>query len=142
MVNGLKRWQSSLTAGERRIISVGFVGQAMRKVMSVDYDNMRVGCFERTGCLMTIIANEEHDKKIRPQGMDTRNFTVPSVRTPTTMIVDGANNDENENIVGQDEEAAALQEEQTCLAEQGDEEDGDYKLDDGGQIDDNPAEAL
>ena len=51
-------------------------------------------------------------------------------------------NDENGNIVGQDEEAAALQEEQTCLAEQGDEEDGDYKLDDGGQIDDNPAEAL
>ena len=139
--DNMERWESSLTAGERRIISVGFVGQAMRKVMSVDYDNMRVGCFERTGCLMTIIANEEHDKKIRPQGMDTRNFTVPSVRTPT-MIVDGANNDENENIVGQDEEAAALQEEQTCLAEQGDEEGGDYELDDGGQIDDNPAEAL
>ena len=42
-------------------------------------------------------------------------------------------NDENGNIVGQDEEAAALQEEQTCLAEQGDEEGGDYELDDGGQ---------
>lgn len=55
------------------------------------------------------------------------------------MIVDGANNNENENenIVGQDEEAAALQEEQTR-----DEEDGDYELDDGGEIDDNPAEAL
>ena len=46
--NNMERWESKLTAGERRIISVGFVGQAMRKIMTPEYDKLQVGCFERT----------------------------------------------------------------------------------------------
>jgi len=61
--DNMERWESKLTAGEKRVISVGFIGQGMRKIMATEYDKMRVGCFERTGCLMTIIPNNEHDKK-------------------------------------------------------------------------------
>ena len=60
----MEKWESKMTAGERRILSIGFLGKAMRKVMTQEYEAMRVGCFERTGCLLTLIANNEHDQRI------------------------------------------------------------------------------
>ena len=59
----MEGWESKLTTGKRWIISVGFVGQAMRKIMTAKYDRLQVGCFERTGCIITLIANEEYDEK-------------------------------------------------------------------------------
>ena len=66
-----KWWESKIIAGERRIlVSIWFLGKAMRKVMTQEYEAMKVGCFERTGCLLsTLIANNEHDHRIKPQGM-------------------------------------------------------------------------
>lgn len=60
----LEKWEANMTAMERRILITNQVGDAMTYVMSEEQDHMRVGCFERTGCLITLLANEEHDKKI------------------------------------------------------------------------------
>ena len=38
--------------------------------MSADQDSLRVGAFERTGCLITMLISEEYDKNIRPQGAE------------------------------------------------------------------------
>ena len=34
-------------------------------------DSLRVGAFERTGCLITLLISKEYDKKIRPQGAES-----------------------------------------------------------------------
>ena len=144
--DNMERWESKLTAGERRILSIGFLGQAMRKIMTADYDDMRVGCFERTGCLMTLIANNEYDRKINPQGMKIGSFSIPSERL--TVDVGEENVGNMNDIEGQGEEDAALQEEQALIDENNAEDEGyfwmedeplvDNDSDDGGEIDDNP----
>ena len=58
-----------MTAAERRILTTTLIGKAMTSVMATDQDEMRVKCFERTGCLLTLLANEDHDSRIKPQGM-------------------------------------------------------------------------
>ena len=82
--DNMERWESKLTAGETQTISIGFVGQAKQKIMTAEYDNIQVGCFQRTECLMTLIANDEHNKKINPQGMKAGSFSIPAER----LIVD------------------------------------------------------
>ena len=61
--NNLSRWETKITATERRILISSFVSDAIKYVMNDDNDKMRVGCFERTGCLITLLVNEEFDKK-------------------------------------------------------------------------------
>ena len=143
----MERWEATMTAGERRILSIGFVADAMRMVMEAEYDAMRIGCFERTGCLMTLIPNEAHDNRIHPQGMNPNSFTIPSQR------IAGAEEQANDDIEDQDEEAAAVQAEQGIIDEEGiEEEEIEYVLendntievedsDDGREIDDNPESA-
>ena len=58
-----------MSAGERRILITTLVGQAMQSIMSED--SLRVGAFERTGCLITLLMSKEHDNKIRPQGAES-----------------------------------------------------------------------
>ena len=64
----LMKWEAKMSAGERRILITKLVGQAMQSIMSADL--LRVGAFERTGCLITLLILEEYDKKIRPQGAE------------------------------------------------------------------------
>ena len=73
----MEKWESKITAAERRILSIGFDGETMRKVMTQEYEAMRVRCFERTGCLLTLITNSGHDLRIKPQGMLLGSFTLP-----------------------------------------------------------------
>ena len=144
--DNMERWESKLTAGERRIISIGFVGQAMRKIMTAKYDKLRVGCFERTGCLITLIANEEYDQKVSPQGMKAGSFKVPSERVTVNIVEDNVEN--TNTLQGQDEEHAALLEVQAIIDEHNDEVGGNFEMenehvsdedsDNGGEIDDNP----
>lgn len=46
---------SHVTAGEQCIVILVFLGKATRKVMSSEYDSMRVGYFERTCCRMIFL---------------------------------------------------------------------------------------
>ena len=61
--------------------------------MSDEDDEMRVGCFERTGNLITILPLDAYDKNIKPKGMKEWSFQVLTDRS----LLDGdnsANNDE------------------------------------------------
>ena len=119
--------------------------------MTHEYEAMRVGCFERTGCLLTLIANNEHDKRIKPQGMMAGSFTVPT----QSVAVGGDNEDDDIDIVVQSAEEAALAEEQARIDDN--EDDGELEMENEGnngdhdghddhdsdnseEIDDNPPE--
>ena len=65
----LMKWEAKMSAGERRILITKLVGQAMQSIMSADL--LRVGAFERTGCLITLLISKDNDKKIRPQGAES-----------------------------------------------------------------------
>ena len=53
------------------------VATAMAEVMDPSYESVHIGCFELTGLLITLTANDEHDSKIKPQGMERGTLCVP-----------------------------------------------------------------
>jgi hypothetical protein len=116
--NNMMCWEGKMTAAERRILISVLVQKAMRYVMGEEMKSMRIGCFERTGCLITWLPNDIHDTKVRPQGMPQGSFTVP---TNQSQIQDHLN-DETAEPEAQDEEEAALDEEQRYLEEEENEE--------------------
>ena len=66
-----------MSAGVCRILTTDLVGKANDYVMSDKMDEMRVGCFERTGMMITHIADTNLDDKICPQGMKKGDFQMP-----------------------------------------------------------------
>ena len=102
--------------------------------------------FERTSCLLTLVANNEHDQKIKPQGMVSGSFIVPNQH----VTVSGDNEYDDIDVVVQHAEEAALVEEQARIDYNEDDSDlemenegnnGDHDghdSDDGEEIDDNP----
>ena len=82
-------------------------------------ENMRIGCFECTVCLITWLPNDIHDTKVRPQGtMSQGSFTVPTHQSQSKDHL----NDETTEPEAQDEEEAAFDEEQRYLEEDENEE--------------------
>ena len=71
----LIKWESKMTAMERRILISHLVSHAQDEMLLPRNDKMRIGCFERTGCLITKQVCEK-DALIKPQGV-TVPFTVP-----------------------------------------------------------------
>ena len=71
------KWEGKMSAGVRRILITDLVGKANDYVMSDKMDKMRVGCFERTGMMITHIADTNLDDKICPQGMNKGDFQMP-----------------------------------------------------------------
>ena len=88
---------------------------------------MQVGCFERTGCLLTLIANNEHNQRIKPQGMMTGSFTLP-----TQSVAVGGDNEDNENdiVVQSAVEGALVAEEQAKIDDN--EDDGELEMENEG----------
>ena len=107
----MERWESKWTAAERRIMISKWVGNAMQFVMQPNNDSACIGAFERTGCLLTWIPNDTHDLKIRPQGMPVGKFSIPT--QPRAEI-----NSPQVVPAPQNEEDAALREEQAIIDEQ------------------------
>ena len=56
-----------MTESERRIIKPNILGKAMSEVMDTSKEGVRVAYFEHTGLIITVVANETHDSRIRPQ---------------------------------------------------------------------------
>ena len=90
--DNLRKWESKMTASERRILITWWVAKGMDFIMHEDQEGMRVGCFERTGCLITFLVSDEYDKKIRPQGIEPGSFDVPI----DGSLLEGADAPENE----------------------------------------------
>jgi len=116
--NNMMCWEGKMTAAERRILISVLVQKAMRYVMGEEMKSMRIGCFERTGCLITWLPNDIHDTKVRPRGMPQGSFTVPTNQSQSQDHL----NDETAEPEAQDEEEAALDEEQRYLEEEENEE--------------------
>ena len=55
-----------MTAGERRIFATKLVRNAVDHVSQPGNNKMRVSCFERTRCLVTMLPVEDMDAKIKP----------------------------------------------------------------------------
>ena len=71
----LAKWEGSMSAAERRVLTTHLVAQATKETMTKD--NMRVECFERTGCLIQMENTAEADKLITPQGITSVVVVVP-----------------------------------------------------------------
>eukprot|EP00794_Sanderia_malayensis_P013638 gene13638-15064_t len=68
--DNLEKWQTSLTAGERRILLTKWVGEAWEKLnTNLSY---RKKLFQKTGLLMT--ADGSDDELIRPEGFPNYTF--------------------------------------------------------------------
>ena len=52
--SNLKEWEANMTESDRRILVSYLVGQANLKTISDKMDGLLIGCFERTGYLITI----------------------------------------------------------------------------------------
>ena len=49
----LIKWEGKMTAMERRVLVTHLIGRAQDYMMLQKNDEQRIGCFERTGCLIT-----------------------------------------------------------------------------------------
>ena len=58
----MERWEVKMTVGERCILTTKLVAAVNNKFMSDEDDEMRIGCFERTGNLITMHHLDAHDK--------------------------------------------------------------------------------
>lgn len=65
--DNLDKWEAGFKAKERRVLMTNFLASAAMK--AEQDDQLRRGCFERTGCLIRLDPSPEHDAKIKPQGL-------------------------------------------------------------------------
>jgi hypothetical protein len=76
MINdNLDKWEKGFTASERRVMMTNLLARAVTKVQGDD--SLRVKCFERTGCLLRLTADMEHDAKVKPQGLKLP-YSIPA----------------------------------------------------------------
>jgi len=105
----LAKWEEGMSAPERRILISNIVADAMTECLKMD--DMRVGCFERTGVLLTLDGSD--DEKIRPQGLSGHHLpiripeliSVPEQdKSPETPTVTVTPEEQEEGITPDDEE--------------------------------------
>jgi hypothetical protein len=78
----MEAWETDMNPAQRRVLMSKIVAEATEEVLA--NEDMRVGCFERTGMLMTKTPVAEEDAKIRPQGFTKK------------VVIDAANLDDND----------------------------------------------
>ena len=88
----LAKWEQRMTAAQRRVLVIHFVANTNAMMLSEEKDSLRIGCFERTGCLITHAVDDEKDSKIRPQGV-TVPFTVPTIQPAPQPAQENSIND-------------------------------------------------
>mmetsp|Transcript_15361 Transcript_15361/g.28931 ORF Transcript_15361/g.28931 Transcript_15361/m.28931 type:complete len:660 (+) Transcript_15361:59-2038(+) len=124
--DNLAKWETKLTACERRVLMTDLISRAMQHVTSNQQDDMRIGCFERTGCLLTWLPSDEYDSKIKPQGMKPGSFSIPREQ---------GNDNPVQNVDPHplhEEQAAVIEEELNIMDE---EENNDDEVIDGNEND-------
>ena len=82
-----------MTAMERRVLVSHLVARAQDYMMLPENDSKRIGCFERTGCLITRMVCDR-DALIKPQGV-TDPFVIPVV--PPQDMIDGTDDEPEPN---------------------------------------------
>ena len=77
--DNLEKWESKLTASERKVLMKNLVAEA--NDLALMDDRMRVGCFRRTGLLMDYVKSE-CDDDIKPQGVASKIVAPDSYENP------------------------------------------------------------
>jgi hypothetical protein len=113
--DNLALWEATMSAPERRILMSKFVGEAMPTLMADGNDSVRVGSFERIGCLITLLAHKEFDDKIKPQGIKEGSYSIPVLEALRQQDLDFIDLTGPTNVI--DEEESALVEERLLLDE-------------------------
>jgi len=107
--DNLAKWEEGMSAKERRVLIANIVAAAMTECLKMD--DMRVGCFERTGVLVMLDGSD--DEKIRPQGLSDHHLPmqIPELITvaeedknPETPTVTVTPEEQEEGITPDDEE--------------------------------------
>jgi len=107
--DNLAKWEKGMSAAERRILISDVVAGAMTECLKID--DMRVGCFERTGVLLTLDGSDAG--KIRPQGLSKHHLpihipeliSVPEEdKSPETPTVTVTPEEQEEGTTPDDEE--------------------------------------
>ena len=111
------RWygnESKFTASERQILITHWVGEAWKKLCSLDYDHFRKRCWEKMGCLIT--ADGSEDDQITPEGLPSykvpptsdyvpaaETLPMPNQSTGEDGTIEEDNEDADQNADAQDE---------------------------------------
>lgn len=65
--DNLDKWESGFKAKERRVLMTQLLHASTEAIRR--RDDLRKGCFTRTGCLLTVLPDEVEDAKVKPQGL-------------------------------------------------------------------------
>lgn len=69
------------SAKDRRILITRWVGEAWKKFCSAEYDEFRLKCWQKTGCLITADGSDDH--LIQPEGLKDYVVPPPSLLEPS-----------------------------------------------------------
>lgn len=119
------RWfcqENPFTAKERRVLITWWVGKAWAKLGTIDYDKLRLSCWQKTGCLIT--ANGEDDNLIKPEGLPAYSVPPPLLLDPAEQSPTG-NKAPTEVREQQDEIVEAISDETELLDNEEVEDDDD-----------------
>ena len=91
-------YEKSLNAMQRQILITHWVDSVWGTLCSPEYQNLRMRCSEKTGCLMT--ADGSENNKITPEGLKAYNiYNIPSLPPPLNIPSVGAQPESNLPIV-------------------------------------------
>eukprot|EP00957_Ditylum_brightwellii_P211347 15366073-Ditylum_brightwellii.AAC.2 len=100
-----------MAALEHRVLVTHLVYKAQTYMLRSEQDKLHIGCFQRTGCLITKSVDETKDKLSKHQGM-TKPFKIPGSQIGNFQQSLKANDldhgDFSDNDDGDDEETDVL----------------------------------
>ena len=99
--SNLELWEAGMTASQRRVLISNIVAEAMKEALADD--KMRAGCFERTGCLLTL--DGSGDEKIRPQGCSKSKLPL---QIPQALVDLSYDPNQVDEVVTPEEEAGLV----------------------------------
>ena len=72
----MERWEWKFTAFERGTLIIEYLAKVIKFGMNDNSDDMCGACFVSTGYLITILPNNKHHTKVRPQGISLGKFSI------------------------------------------------------------------
>ena len=108
--DNMSKREGKMTVGKRRILIAKLVGNTTDYVLQLKNGEMRVSCFQRTRCLITMLPVEDMDAKIKLQGIEEGTFAIPKTKAVLHAQVVEGNAQVNEGYATLDEETVNIEE--------------------------------
>ena len=78
----LELWENGLPAPDRRVWMTHLLEESMTQILSLRRERMRIGCLERTGCLLRLHKHKD-DGLVQPQGLK---LPFVGMRNSTSLV--------------------------------------------------------